>query len=248
MHCAELEEIARSQAGNVDRQKLSINRNVVPGDGPAKITEPEAESNITFLSSIAAARHEAQTLFELTNDLGNSLSLDETLSVLAVRLKRLVPFDSMATYILRGTELVPEHVSGDNSRLFVSTSIGLGEGLSGWVAHNRRPIVNANPSAEPGYLSDPASFNTLQSAISVPLEGLQGVVGVMTLYHMERDFYTSEHLRILMAVSSKAALSVENALAFQKRKPQLPGTISPNCLMRVPCLFILTAKLPAASA
>jgi diguanylate cyclase (GGDEF)-like protein len=145
-------------------------------------------------------------------------------------MKRLVPFDSMVTYIRRGSELVPEHVSGDNSQLFVSTSIGLGQGLSGWVAHNRRPMVNANPSLEPGYLSDPARFNTLQSAISVPLEGLRGVVGVMTLYHMERDFYTFEHLRILMAVSSKTALWVENALAFQKAE----SSATTDCLTELP--------------
>ncbi len=47
-----------------------------------------------FLASIAAARQEVQTLYELTQDLGNSLSLHETLSVLAVRLKRLIPYDA----------------------------------------------------------------------------------------------------------------------------------------------------------
>src|SRR5207248_3676110 len=54
------------------------------------------------------------------------------------------------------------------------------------------------------------------SAISVPLEGLAGVVGVLTLYHSERDAYTADHLRILLAISSKVALSVENALAFRQ--------------------------------
>ena len=33
----------------------------------------------SFLTSIAAARQEAQTLYEISHDLGNSLSLDETL-------------------------------------------------------------------------------------------------------------------------------------------------------------------------
>lgn len=42
-----------------------------------------------FLTSIASARQEAHTLFELSQDLGNSLSLDETLSVVAVRLSTL---------------------------------------------------------------------------------------------------------------------------------------------------------------
>ena len=38
-------------------------------------------------------------LFELSHDLGNSLSVDDTLSMLSVRLKRLVPYDSMAVYL-----------------------------------------------------------------------------------------------------------------------------------------------------
>ena len=216
----ELEEMVRSQSGCVERQKLStdfkVERGLAPAAGFERQKAPEPSSRNTFLSSIAAARQEAQTLFELSHELGNSLSLDETLSVLSVRLKRLVPFDSVATYIVRGEELVPEHVSGDNARVFTALRIPLGQGLSGWVAQTRKSIVNGNPSVEPGYMNDPGRFSTLRSAISVPLEGLQGVVGVMTLYHCDRDAYTADHLRILMAISSKVALSVENALAFQQ--------------------------------
>src|SRR5437764_2927777 len=219
-HYVELEEIARSQSGNVERQKLSTDLKVPRGLEPATGFEVrdslERAGHNTFLSSIAAARQEAQTLFELSHDLGNSLSLDETLSVLSVRLKRLVPYDSIATYILRGEQLVAEYVNGDNFRLFASLRIPLGQGVSGWVAQNRKAIVNGNPSVEPGYLSDPARFSTLRSAISVPLEGLAGVVGVLTLYHSERDAYTADHLRILLAISSKVALSAENALAFRQ--------------------------------
>jgi len=166
------------------------------------------------LSSIAAARQEAQALFELAHELGNSLSLNETLSLLALRLKRMCPYDCISIYVLRENVLVPSHVSGDNFELFSSLRIPLGEGLSGWVAQTKRPIVNGNPSVEPGYLDDPARFSSLQSALAVPLEGLNGVVGVLTLYAVAGDFFTSDHLRILAAVTSKLALSIENALKY----------------------------------
>jgi diguanylate cyclase (GGDEF)-like protein/putative nucleotidyltransferase with HDIG domain len=216
----QLEELVKTQSGLQDRQKLSTNLKVERGKAPAngfvggEKTEPVSQA--AFLSSIAAARQEAQALFELTQDLGNSLSLSETLSVLSGRLKRLVPYDAIATYIVRGNELLPEYVSGDNFRLFASLRIPVGEGLSGWVAQNRKPMLNGNPAVEHGYVNDPSRFSALRSAISVPLEGLQGVVGVLTLYHSDQDAYTSDHLRILLAISSKVALSVENALAFQE--------------------------------
>jgi len=169
-----------------------------------------------FLSSIAAARQEAQTLFELSQDLGASLSLGETLSVFSVKLRRAMPYDAIAIYVRHGDELVPEYVNGDNFRLFASLRIPMGQGLSGWVAQNLKPILNGNPSVEPGYLNDPSKYSTLTSALAVPLEGLQGVVGVVALYHAEKDFFTSDHLRILLAVSSKMALAIENALKYEQ--------------------------------
>ena len=50
----------------------------------------------------------------------------------------------------------------------------------------------------------------------MPLEGVNGVLGVLTLYHAERDAFTKDHLRILLAISSKIALSIENALRFRQ--------------------------------
>ncbi|HXO38587.1 MAG TPA: HD-GYP domain-containing protein, partial [Candidatus Acidoferrum sp.] len=123
----ELEAIVRLQSHLPDRQKLSTNVKVVRGKAPANGFEvdkaSETGNQATFLSSIAAARQEAQVLFELTQDLGNSLSLSETLSVLSGRLKRLVPYDAIATYIVRGNELLPEYVNGDNFRLFAALRI-----------------------------------------------------------------------------------------------------------------------------
>ena len=128
----------------------------------------------------------------------------------------MVPYDAIAIYMQRDNELVPEYVNGDNYRLFNSLRIPLGQGLSGWVAQNRKPIVNGNPSVEPGYLNDPSKFSTLSSALAVPLEGVSGMIGVLALYRAERDAFTSDNLRILLAVSSKMALSIENALKYQQ--------------------------------
>ncbi|MBV9771643.1 MAG: GGDEF domain-containing protein, partial [Bryobacterales bacterium] len=92
----------------------------------------------------------------------------------------------------------------------------LGQGLSGWVAENRTPIVNGNPSVEPGYLNDETKFTTMRSALAVPLAGLNGTVSVLTLYRTERDAFSNDHLRILLAIVPKLALSIENALRFQQ--------------------------------
>jgi diguanylate cyclase (GGDEF)-like protein/putative nucleotidyltransferase with HDIG domain len=216
-----LENLAQAESGADGSAKLfteiKIERGPAPDAGFEKATAGDGPGKeAKFLSSIAAARQEAQALFEMSQDLGASLSLGETLSVFSVKLKPMVPYDAITIYIQRGDDLIPEYVNGDNHRLFASLRIPIGQGLSGWVAQNRKPIVNGNPSVEPGYVNDPAKFTTLRSALAVPLEGVSGVVGVLALYRSDRDAFTSDHLRILLAVSGKMALAIENALKYQQ--------------------------------
>jgi diguanylate cyclase (GGDEF)-like protein/putative nucleotidyltransferase with HDIG domain len=214
----ELERMTQDQP--VDSTKLSTDIKIEKGAAPAagfQSTLPVAPaSEYDFLNSIAAARQEVQLLFELVQELGNSLSLDETLSVVAVRLRKIVPYDATAIYVRDGNKLVPRYVNGDDFRFFSSLEIPMGEGLSGWVAENRKPIVNGNPAVESTDHASPSKFSTMQSALAVPLEGSSGVIGVMTLYRAGRDAFSRDQLRILQAISSKVSVAVENALIFQK--------------------------------
>lgn len=213
----DLERVAITSGGT--KVKLSmdvkIERGLAPATGFAQSAEPElslSAGSIDPLSSIAEATQEAHMLYELTQDLGNSLGLQEALAFVGVRLKRLIPYDTIATYVRRDEKLIPEYVSGENLRLFMSLEIPVGQGLSGWVADNNKPILNGNPSVEAGYLNDPTKYSTLRSALAVPLNGVNGPLGVLALYRAERDAFSKENLRILIAISSKVAMAIENAL------------------------------------
>jgi diguanylate cyclase (GGDEF)-like protein/putative nucleotidyltransferase with HDIG domain len=214
---AQIEEKAGTLTGL--SKTARVRRGAAPAAGFEKGPEPTTigqADNTDFLTSIASARQEAQTMFELSQDLGVSLSLSETLSLLSMRLRRLIPYDSIAVFVNRNGWLLPELVSGENFRMLSSLKIRVGEGLCGWVAENCKPIVNGNPQVEAGYVVDQEKHTTLQSALAVPLEGLNDVVGVLAMYHANRDAFTPDHLRILLAVASKVALSVENTLKYQQ--------------------------------
>ncbi|HVZ61992.1 MAG TPA: HD domain-containing phosphohydrolase [Terriglobales bacterium] len=207
-------------------------RSATPGSGFERETSDEAAQGkeIDFLNTIASARQEAQILFELTHELGNSLSLDETLSLASARLRKLVPFDAIAVWIRENDVLIPRHVNGDNFRLLSSLEIPMGQGLSGWVTQNNQTILNGNPAVESSYLEDSSRASTLKSALSVPLEGVAGTIGSLTLYRSESDGFSRDNLRILLAISSKVALSIENAMKYQEAQ----GSIATDPLTGLP--------------
>jgi diguanylate cyclase (GGDEF)-like protein/putative nucleotidyltransferase with HDIG domain len=219
----ELEQLAHVTP-EPKQTKLSTDVKVELGEAPAvgfesakaASTSSDAKQPTDFLNSIASARQEVQTLFEIAQDLGNSLSLDETLSVLSVRLRRIIPHSSLAIWLRNDEVLTPAYVSGEDFRLFSSLAIPVGQGLSGWVAENGKPIVNGNPTVESGYLNDPKICSTLRSAVAVPLEGNGRNVGVLALYHADRDAFTRDHLRILNAINTKIGMAIENALRFRQ--------------------------------
>ena len=229
---AELEVMVNTMES--ERRRLDIapkmDRPVAPSSGFAEMPN-EAEVRATsFLTSIISARQEAQLLFELAQTLGNSLSLKETLSVVAVRLKEMIPHDSIVFFVCQGETLIPEYSHGVDYDLFTSIRIPLGQGLSGWVARNEKPITNGNPAAETFHLGTSSRVTSLQSALCVPLRGRDGVAGVLTLYHRERNYFTKDHLRLLLAASSKLGLSVENALQYE----QAQSTASTDYLTGLP--------------
>lgn len=207
-----------------------VNRAAAPSAGFAEIPDEAEVRAASFLASIVSARQEAQLLFELAQTLGNSLSLRETLSVVAVRLKEMIPYDTIVFYIYEEGKLTPKYVHGVDYDLFTSIEIPLGQGVSGWVAQTEKPIINGDPAAETKYLGDRAQISVLRSVLSVPLRGRDGAAGVLSLYLREKQGFTKDHLRLLLAASSKLGLSVENALQYERAQ----DTASTDFLTELP--------------
>jgi diguanylate cyclase (GGDEF)-like protein/putative nucleotidyltransferase with HDIG domain len=209
----ELESMARKQ--EIQIKGLSTNTVVSRGERPAAgFDETWAGSSssdkIGFLTSIAAARQEVQTLFELSGDLGYSLCLTDTLSIFASKLKIMIPHDLICIYAIRDGVLHPEYVTGSEQSLFSSLRIPVGQGLSGWVAENNSALVGGNPAVEPGYLSDANVTTHLKSALSIPLEEDGSAIGVVSLYSRERNAFSRDHLRVLQSLGPRLGAAMSN--------------------------------------
>jgi putative nucleotidyltransferase with HDIG domain len=215
----ELEKLANEhplQAPPKLSTDIKVERGLAPDAGFAEPEKSVAQSlrpAKDFVATFAEARQAAVALEEFSSRLGSSFRLNDLLALLAVRVKQLMPHDSMAVYVLRNKVLIPEFVSGENFRLFSSLRIPMGEGLSGWVAQNNKPILNGNPSVEPGYLNDPTKYSTLRSALAVPFESDGSVVAVLALYRTRQDGFSRDDLKVLEAIGSGTGSMIAGALA-----------------------------------
>jgi diguanylate cyclase (GGDEF)-like protein len=176
----------------------------------------ESQPQPAFHGAIAAARNEERFVAALRDELGNSLSLHETLSVFDAGLKRLVAYDCIAVYLPRKDRLAPAYVNGANSRLFCSLQIPYGQGPSGRAASTRQPVFNQDESDDGGYNGDPAHTSSLRATLAVPLESGGELIGVLALYHALPGVFGPGDLRTLLTVRAKLARAMENALKHER--------------------------------
>jgi two-component system, NarL family, sensor kinase len=90
----------------------------------------------------------------------------------------------------------------------------VGEGVSGWVASHRRPVViSSQKETDPRYRYFPElGGRAYTSMVSVPMESrITGLVGVLNLHTRERRDFTERDVRLLSSIGSLVAGAVHQA-------------------------------------
>jgi diguanylate cyclase (GGDEF)-like protein len=84
------------------------------------------------------------------------------------------------------------------------------------VARNRRPLVNARPSADYEAAGQPSDRTSLHSALVCPLLFNERFIGTISVYHTEPSIYTDDHRRLLDRISEQAAAVIYNSMVFEQ--------------------------------
>ena len=110
---------------------------------------PEPAKKNVF-DDIALAHREIYALYEIAQAMGTSLGVSDTMALIAAKLSNLVPFSCAALFLYdeETDTLRCRFATGTDADVIQQIAVRSGEGLTGWVARNRRPLVNARPSAD----------------------------------------------------------------------------------------------------
>lgn len=183
---------------------------------PPPSTALTAEQGTVF-DDIALAHQEIHALYEVAQAMGTSLGVLDTMTLIASKLSHLVPFSTCALFLYDETSetLRCRFATGLEAQAVESIALAGGQGLSGWVARNRRPLVNARPSAD-FHGAALAHETTLQSALVCPLVTGDRLIGTLAVYHTSPAFYRDDHRRLLDRVCRQAAAVIRNAVVFEQ--------------------------------
>jgi diguanylate cyclase (GGDEF)-like protein/putative nucleotidyltransferase with HDIG domain len=189
------------------------------GDGPVK----------NVFDDIALAHREIFALYEIAQSMGTSLGLADTMTLISSKLSNLVPFSCAALFLLDETtdQLDCRFATGVDADVIRQVNVRSGSGLAGWVARNRRPVVNARPSTDLEAAGLDDLTTTLQSALACPLLVGERFIGVLATYHEEAGFYRDDHRRLLERICEQASSVIRNSLTYEQiREDSLTDTLT----------------------
>jgi diguanylate cyclase (GGDEF)-like protein/putative nucleotidyltransferase with HDIG domain len=208
----------RAEAEGADLAKPRLSLASRESEGAPMLGSPRAAAaRPSVLDDIAVAHREIYALYEIAQTMGTSLGVSDTMAHISSKLSSLVPFSACALFLhTEATEtLYCRFATGVDSELIQQLALKNGQGLSGWVARNRRPLVNARPSAD----LDAAGSNlptALQSALVCPLIWGDSFIGTIAVYHTTPGFYRDDHRRLLDRVCEQGAAVIHNAIVFEQ--------------------------------
>jgi diguanylate cyclase (GGDEF)-like protein/putative nucleotidyltransferase with HDIG domain len=176
-----------------------------------------ASAPTPVFEDIALAHREIYALYQIAQTMGTSLGIADTMAVIASKLTRLVPFSTCALFLHTETTetLRCRFATGVDAELLHGTAVDYGDGLSGWVARHRRPLVNARAITD-FEAAGLQPTTTLQSALVCPLMFHDRFIGTLCVYHVEPGFYQDDHRRLLERVCEQAAAVIHNSSVFEQ--------------------------------
>jgi len=195
------------------------NRGVERGAPATGLVTPDTPERSAF-ESIAMAHREIYALYEIAQSLGTSLGVSDTMTLIASKLSKLVPYSCCALFLHEEEEdvLRCRFATGIDAEIVQGATIKGSYGLAGWVARNRRSLVSAQLSTgleAAGVLGLPTR---LQSALICPLVFHDRLIGTLAVYHTEPDRYSDDHRRLLDHVSDQAAGVIANSITYEQTK------------------------------
>ena len=224
---------AEAEASQAPARKLTRVAAHAPSARPAVGLVHESPGKTNVFQDIALAHREIYALYEIAQAMGSSLGVSDTMALISSKLSNIVPFSCCALFLYNeDTEMLRcRFATGVDAEIIQQLTIRNGHGLTGWVARNRRPLVNARPSADFEAAGQASDLTSLHSALVCPLLFNERFIGTMSVYHTESSIYTDDHRRLLDRISEQAAAVIYNSIVFEQTQEDSltdPLTALPN--------------------
>jgi sigma-B regulation protein RsbU (phosphoserine phosphatase) len=142
------------------------------------------------------------------------LDHDALLTRIASLTKRLIDYRTFGILLLdEATNDLEMKLAVRYGKGAESKHVRLGEGLVGWAALHKEPVLVSDVSQDPRYIN---MVDDARSELVIPMLIKDRCIGVFDLESPELDAFTKEHKELLTLLASQAAVAIDNARLYEE--------------------------------
>jgi sigma-B regulation protein RsbU (phosphoserine phosphatase) len=154
-----------------------------------------------------------ETLAEIGRDVAAVLDLDELFSRIAQLTKRVIDYRTFGILLLNDTGELEMKLAVQYGEKVEVPRVRLGEGLVGYAAQHKEPVLVSDVSQDPRYIR---IVPDVRSELAIPLLIKDRCIGVVDLESPELDAFSKRDVEILTLLASQAAVAIENARLYEE--------------------------------
>jgi sigma-B regulation protein RsbU (phosphoserine phosphatase) len=154
-----------------------------------------------------------ETLAEIARDVTSVLDLDELFARIAQLVKRLIDYRTFGILLLNDSGELEMQLALQYGEKVEVPRVRLGEGLVGYAALHREPVLVSDVSKDPRYIK---LVPDVRSELAIPLLLKERCIGVVDLESPELDAFSKRDVEILSLLASQAAVAIENARLYEQ--------------------------------
>ncbi len=162
------------------------------------------------------SRHDAdafETLAEIGRDVAAVLDLDELFTRIAQLTRRLIDYRTFGILLLNDDLELEIKLAVQYGEKVQVPRVKLGEGLVGYAALHRQPVLVPDVSLDPRYIP---VVPDVRSELAIPMLLKDRCIGVVDLESPELDAFSKRDVEILSLLASQAAVAIENARLYEE--------------------------------
>ena len=169
---------------------------------------------------------ELSALNTLAWALGRDTHFDAVLNRALSKVMQVTSAESGSIMLVEpdGGALSIEASRGLSEQVIANTRIRIGEGIAGWVAQHRKPLILVD-AHDSGFGAE-LERQGLRAALCVPLVIKGKVIGVLNVSRAESvEAFSRENLKIVASFAGQLAVAIENARLYVDLENTFLGTI-----------------------
>ena len=159
-------------------------------------------------------------LTDIVKTANSILEPRKLIELIMAKIQQLIPSEAWSILMVdeETQELTFELAIGEKAKDVSTFRIRMGEGIAGWVAETGRPTIVNNVAKDPrfaGKFDKNTRFST-RSVMCAPLISRGRTIGVVEIINRLGGSFTRGDLQMLLTLVEPCAISIENAILFQK--------------------------------